>query len=160
MFSCPIRINFMWHCQTNSVVFPVAVWHQWQVTVAEVMNNLCLSECLSVRLKPTMCSHYTAVNILFPLGWSCERLCVCVDLWICVRASEQAASCPPAEPAMLYRFSAHRALWAVNNTVPQPGDLERSMRGVKTPTRKRKKYLPLGAEIVNHHIGQERGRWS
>lgn len=148
----PIASHFLFCC--NSLK-PLAGYSCWGY------GRLCLFASLSMALSSTMCSDWSAVNIsASPLGWSCDCVYVCVFVRICgcVCVWEWAAGCSLAQPAMPCWLSAHRALWAVNNVVPQPRAPDRARRGVKTPARKRK-CLPQGLEILNQQTGEERGRW-
>lgn len=92
------------------------------------------------------------VNIFGSHGmvtWLCVPLCTSLDVCVC----EQQVVPLLNQPYCVE--SAHRALWAVNNMVSQPRDLDRAGRGVKTPARKRK-CLPQGSEILNQRTGEER----
>lgn len=166
MLSCPVRMNFPWpswvfalsHHPTQSFVFSVLFCLSLKppaVYSCRGYGCLCLFVSSSMAFNSTGCSDCSTVNISAnPLGWSHDCVCAC----ICGCVWEWAAGCSLAQPAMPCWLPAHRALWAVNNMVPQPRAPDRASRGVKTPARNGK-CLPQSPEILNQHTGQERGRW-
>ncbi len=100
------------------------------------MDICVLFVSLSMALNSIECSDCSVVNMpASPLGWSCDFV-LYVLVCICACESEQQVAPLPNQPCCVH--SAHRALWAVNNMVPQPRAPDRARRGVKTPVRKRK----------------------
>lgn len=64
------------------------------LAVAGVMDSMCLFVSLSVALNSSGCSDCNAVNIsASPLGWSCDRVCVCASVDACVRVSSRLLPC-------------------------------------------------------------------